>query len=214
MVDVAKLLKDVEPLKEVPRDYLGASAIGHPCDRYLWNTYNKVEGSPRSARTQRILDTGKALESLVVDWLRATGKVSIDTTPPMMFDAEFPFFGGNVDGVLTYRKARYVLEIKTAKASEYNKASKHGVFSWHQSYFNQAQAYMGLSGIPRCVFVVLNKDTSEVYSEVIEFNPMAFEALRARAKWVSEVKEKPKLPFTAAYYLCKMCRYYEGCHGQ
>ena len=59
-----------------PRDYLGGSRLGHPCERALQFEFAgapKDDGAEFSGRTLRIFGIGHALEDLAVRWLRGAG---------------------------------------------------------------------------------------------------------------------------------------------
>ena len=59
-----------------PRDYLGGSRLGHPCERALQFEFPgapKDEGADFGGRTLRIFAIGHALEELAIGWLRGAG---------------------------------------------------------------------------------------------------------------------------------------------
>ncbi len=59
-----------------PRTYLGASRLGHACERALQFEFAgapKDEGQDLSGRSLRIFPIGHELEDLAIRWLRATG---------------------------------------------------------------------------------------------------------------------------------------------
>ena len=59
-----------------PRDYLGASRLGHACERALQFEFAgapKDEGQDFSGRSLRIFAIGHELEDLAIRWLRAAG---------------------------------------------------------------------------------------------------------------------------------------------
>ena len=59
-----------------PRTYLGASRLGHPCERALQFEFAgapKDDGSDFGGQTLRIFAIGHQLEDLAIRWLRAAG---------------------------------------------------------------------------------------------------------------------------------------------
>ncbi|UXU74206.1 MULTISPECIES: hypothetical protein [unclassified Paracoccus (in: a-proteobacteria)] len=59
-----------------PRDYLGASRLGHACERALQFEFAgapKDEGQDFSGRSLRIFAIGRTLEDLAIRWLRTAG---------------------------------------------------------------------------------------------------------------------------------------------
>ena len=62
-----------ERQKEDHREHLGASLIGHHCDRYLWLTFRWSVSPQFEGRVLRLFGTGKREETRVYDELRAIG---------------------------------------------------------------------------------------------------------------------------------------------
>jgi len=62
-----------ESQKEDHREHLGASLIGHHCDRYLWLTFRWSASPQFEGRVLRLFGTGKREETRVYDELRAIG---------------------------------------------------------------------------------------------------------------------------------------------
>lgn len=56
-----------------PRSHLGASLIGHPCNRYLWYTFRWVFHKKHSGRMYRLFDRGHREEERFVKWLKGVG---------------------------------------------------------------------------------------------------------------------------------------------
>ena len=59
-----------------PRTYLGASRLGHACERALQFEFAgapKDEGADFGGQTLRIFEIGHQLEDLAIRWLRAAG---------------------------------------------------------------------------------------------------------------------------------------------
>ena len=55
------------------RDHLGASILGHKCDRYLWLSFRWAQPKKLDGRTLRLLERGKREESWLIDDLRQIG---------------------------------------------------------------------------------------------------------------------------------------------
>lgn len=108
----------------------------------------------------------------------------------------------------------YVLEIKTANSASYAQLLKHGPKAWRSQYFDQIQCYMGISGIPRSILLVINKDSSDVFEELIEFDLLHFELLQQKARRLIQATEPPnRISESPMYYVCKQCQFKKVCHG-
>jgi hypothetical protein len=60
------------------RDHLGASLLGHDCDRYLWLTFRWAHDPQHSGRMLRLFDRGNREEAWIIDDLRAAGFQVLD----------------------------------------------------------------------------------------------------------------------------------------
>lgn len=195
--------------RETLRDYIGASSIGSECLRQIYYSYNRFKGTPITNRLKRIFATGHLLEGLVLDCLEAAGlnlnRVSVD----LMAEGR-PYFRGHVDAIWN---GKAIIEVKSAKNSEFNLCVKNGIYKWSAKYYAQAQSYMGMSGIHKAYVIVINKDTAALYDELIDFDEIFYATLGLKAQQVHDaVTEPPRVNNSPLFYLCKMCNYREICH--
>jgi hypothetical protein len=208
------LSKRIERLKypdSEPRPYIGASSIGSSCLRQIWYDFKGEKADKIPARLQRIWEKGRILEDFVIELLRSTG-MAITSVRDEWHDSEFPFFKGHCDGVIrTPNKA--VLEIKTAKDASFKLFVRDGLQQWNPKYYAQLQSYMGMSGIHTAYIIVLNKDTSELMDEKIEFDSDYYQMLKRKAKMIHDaVMPPPRINGSPLWYACKMCKYNSTCH--
>lgn len=204
--------KHQERAMDDARDYIGASSIGSDCLRQIWYQFKGVKAEAVPTRFRRTWAIGKRLESLVVEWLVAAGvKVVRDEFD---YHAEgMPYFQGHFDGILTYRKERAILEIKTAKDASFKIFVKKGLKVWNPQYYAQIQSYMGMSGIFSTYILVLNKDNSDLSDELVTFDPVFYEGLKQKAAMIYGAKvEPPRIHGSALWYQCKMCKFNKVCH--
>lgn len=196
----------IEP--EEPRNYIGASSIGNPCERAIYYGYIGAERSVIDARRQRILDIGKTLEKLMLFYISESvlSRFPIGTE---YREKRVPQFRGHVDAVLNDA----ILEIKTAKDSSFRVFEKHGLRKWYPAYYAQVQAYMGMSSIHTAYVLALNKDTSELRDERVEFDSDYYEQLVAKAAKIVEMVEAPnRINDNPAFFMCKICDFRKVCH--
>jgi CRISPR/Cas system-associated exonuclease Cas4 (RecB family) len=202
--------------KEKKRDYLGASQIGHPCGRYLWFTYNGVQGeNPPSGRMLLLFTLGALIEQEVIRRLLAAGyRITDEQTGFTDFDRRF---GGHCDGVIHgITEKPHLLEIKSANAASFKAMSEKGVRAVQPKYYCQCQIYMGYLKLTRAVIVVYNKNDSSIYAERFDFNQADFDALRRRAWEIINAKTLPPPP--PAFEKennkdCYFCEYKNLCGG-
>ena len=198
---------------EDPRRYIGASSIGKPCARTVWYGYHGAEEEPINPRSQITFQIGKELESMILEYLKKSG-IFIVSQGKFFQDAEIQEFQGHVDGVIVLPdETRAILEIKTAKDSSYNQFVKHGLKKWQEIYYSQLQSYMGMSGIHKGVLLAINKNTSEMHEEWIDFDYSWYQWLKTLAYTIKNTESAPpKISESPSYFICKQCQFKRVCH--
>jgi hypothetical protein len=74
------------------------------------------------------------------------------------------------------------LEVKSANDKRFKELVKLESYEeWSETYRWQIHAYMGALGLEMCMVVVVNKNTNEVYEEIIDYNPDMWDKAQARA---------------------------------
>lgn len=213
-MDLAKLIDDViasQPEDE-PRKYIGASAIGHECSRSIWYSYKRYKGAPFPAKTRKTFAIGNTLESLILKWITKGGiEIRYPYHEP---SAEMQYFTGNVDALLSIDDELIVLEIKTANKSNFANFKMNGLQKWNEQYYAQIQAYMGMLKLNKGILLAINKDTSDLHSETVIFDPMYYANLCYKAKSIHEAQEPPmRINDNPCYFVCQMCKFKTLCHG-
>lgn len=203
------------------RPHLGASEIGHECERYLWLSFRWAKQPEFDGRMLRLFATGNHQEPRLVADLKAIGiEVSEhdENGKQWSFDAIGGHFGGSMDGAgLGFPEAPktwHVLEFKTANAKSYAAMQKNGVLKSKPVHYAQMQLYMGWAKLDRAMYIVVNKDTDDIYTERVEFSRAEFEKLLAKAERAITSSEPPiTLSETADYFVCRYCRFKDQCYG-
>jgi hypothetical protein len=224
--DHYKKVGDAAPV----RGYLGASIIGHLCERYLWYTFRQATLPDISGRTYRLFETGNLEEARFVKELRAIGCEVHDVQPisqngvgindPEQFEVSAfgGHFSGHMDGcalgIPEAPKTWHTLEFKTHNAKSFRELKKKSVRESKPQHYAQVQIYMHLTGMKRALYLAVNKDTDELYSERIRYDKSEAEQLMERAKRVITASEPPeRLGSRPDYYLCRWCDAKAACWG-
>ncbi len=198
------------------RNYLGASIIGHHCCRFIWLEYNNQDDTILDAKTNRIFSIGKMYEDVVANEINLLVKNKVIKDIKYQIEYQNDIIKGTADAVMTFNDNKKILiEIKTMNDASFKNLIKSNIFSAMQIYFNQCQAYMGLSKIPNCLVLVVNKNTSQYYHERLIFNKQVFHGLIEKAKFVINRKSAPfgHTIGTNKYFRCNMCKYVDDCWG-
>ena len=181
-----------KPFKTKPRGYIGASIIGHPCERYIWlNKYGKYHNIVCEIPFQlsRIFERGQLEEPRILKLIRQLKEWKLEAYQKPV---RIGFLKGNIDAILKDAEGnRYVLEIKTMGDKSFKKFQTQGVRKSHPQYFWQVQAYMDMADIRHAILLAVNKNTEAMHEELIEFNAdVAYHAIE-RAKRINALKEMP-----------------------
>ena len=203
------------------RPHLGASLIGHACERYLWMTFHWVDSKKFPGRMLRLFETGSLAEARFVANLKRIGVEVHDTTPDgkqWRVSDLGGHFAGSMDGAARgfpeAPKAWAVIEFKTHGDKSFNELLKKQVQAAKPQHYAQMQVYMGLTGMDRAMYMAVNKNTDELYCEWIHFDPVEFAKLQARAERVIRANEPPlRISNDPSWFVCKMCDFAEHCHG-
>lgn len=212
--------------KDAPRDYLGASRIGHHCLRALqYEFFNTPKDVPFEGRIYRIFHRGHHGEDWMAEWLRMAGfvlrTVGVDGRQ-FGFSTGKGRIRGHCDGVFVggpEEQGPYprLWECKVLGSKGWNKLDKQGLEKAYPEYFAQVQlymAYLNLSENPT-LFTAMNADTMEVYDESVPFEPGRAQELSDRAVTVIRACEGGELlPRCAAdedCFSCRFCAYRTRC---
>ena len=155
---------------QTSRTWLGLSEIGHPCLRYLWYAHRGYPRPPLDGRTLRLFELGNVLEDVIVKDLGHAGyRVHSQQKEVVIEDGDVRLTG-HIDGIIERVTTEpHLLEIKTAGEKSFAALKKYGSYErWNPRYKGQVQIYMALLKLKRCLVVVYNKNTSELYTERIK----------------------------------------------
>ena len=215
--DASKKQGDAEP----KRGYLGASIIGHPCERYLWFYFRGCFHEDFPGRMYRLFDSGDCAEIRFVQDLRKIGCTvhDIDSSGKQFAVSAFGgHFSGHMDGcalgVPEAPKTWHVLEFKTHSVKSFAKLKKESVQKAKPMHFAQMQAYMGLAKMTRSLYLAVNKDTDELYSERIRFDSEFFDSLMEKAERIIFSDSFPyRIADRPDWYECSYCPAKVICFG-
>jgi len=207
---------------ESSRGYLGASIIGHPCERYLWYYFRGCCVSNIDGRTYRLFETGDLAEARFCENLRSIGCEVHDldaSGEQFAVSALGGHFSGHMDaailGVPEAPKTWHNGEFKTHNSKSFAKLKKKGVEKAKPQHYAQMQIYMHLAGMTRALYLAVNKDTDELHSERIRYDKLFCECLMERAERVITWTEPPeRISKRADWYECSWCGAKEICWGE
>ena len=198
-----------------PRTYLGMSAIGHPCSRYLWYSFRwcyKADTIP--ARLARLFDRGHREEPCIVKELEHIGiKCHSDQAE---CESAWGHVKGHCDGmadnVPEAPKTTHLLEFKTMNDKAFKDINKKGLKESKPIYYAQVQLYMRKLKLTRALFISVNKNDDNWYVERVELDKGYADTMLSKAKDIVLATHPPIAPYKPTWYLCKWCDACDICH--
>lgn len=198
-----------------PRPHMGASTLGHPCDRWLWLSFRWAVIEEFDGRILRLFRRGNNEEATILADLELAG-VKVETT-----QAHFTFGGhvsGSADAIVSNvpeaPKTRHIAEFKTHSEKSFNGVAKDGVRKAKPEHWVQMQVYMHGAGLDRALYVAINKNDDSYHIERVHYDKEAAEAAIERGRRISEADRMPEPVAGAspAWYQCKICPARDFCH--
>ena len=208
---------------------LPISMLGNECDRALWLLFRwTTVPEQHDGKKIRLFQTGDREETRLIEDL---GRAGIEVSGQQ---EKVRAIGGHLRGKLDGKavnvpeapKTVHVIECKTSNDKKFKqivtgvKSRKtgevsRGVKEQAHTHYVQSQMYMHLTGLTRCLYILENKNTDEIYIERIEYDPAFALKLVARAEAVITANRAPgKVADDRSRYPCVMCHFADVCHGE
>ena len=198
-----------------PRHHLGLSQAGHECPRYKWYKYYGYQELPIKGQVLRLLELGKLTEDTVTADLRLAGYEVTGEQDSVSYVWGDLTLTGHIDGLITglsESKKTHLLEIKSSNDKRFQQLRKGGYEAWSGIYKFQIHAYMLDLDLDRCLVVVYNKNTSELYTERISLRQ---QWIKDKLSGIFEILEQKTPPCgicrRADFYKARWCGYREVC---
>ena len=187
------------------RGHLGFSVIGDDDEHKQWMNFHWCLPNDFDGRMLRLFDLGNRIEDQVVENIRdskeATG-VSIASHGKdgnqIRASTLGGHFAGSCDGWLRGvlpepdQDEVILLEVKSANDKRWKELEKLGDYElWSETYRWQIHGYMGVFGLTKCMVIVVNKNNSQIYSQIIDYNPEVWEKALERAERIITSEEPP-----------------------
>jgi hypothetical protein len=218
MISIQELIdKHHEKQKDHPRPHIGASLIGHPCDRWVWLSFRWAVQPEFPGRVLRLFRRGQIEEATIVSDLRAIG-MDVRTSPQQARVDFGAHVSGSIDaiiesGVPESPKNRHIAEFKTHNLKSFNDLEKNGVNKSKPAHFVQMQIYMHGTKIDQALYVAVCKDDDRIYTEVVRYEKdIAQRYIDRGHRLALEDRMPPPLSNDPSWYQCKFCDAHEFCY--
>lgn len=204
-----------EKRQEGPRPHLGASLLGHSCDRWLWLSFRWAVVEKFKGRTLRIFKRGQEEEQRIKDDLAMIGITVHGEQDRVDFGNHV---SGSSDGsihcgVPGATKTEHVVEMKTHNKKSMDDLEKNGVKKSKPMHWCQMQVYMRGLNMTRALYYAVCKDDDRIYTERVDYDAAAARQLVERGHRIVSAERMPD-PLTTdpTWYECKWCAAHSFCH--
>jgi hypothetical protein len=217
--DIEALIdKHHESIQGGARPHMGASVLGHPCDRWLWLSFRMAVVEKFPGRILRLFRRGQTEEAQVVSDLRAIG-MSVQKTGANQSRVDFGcHVSGSIDGIIKSGvpeapKTPHVLEIKTHGKKSFESLLKDGVEKSKPMHFVQMQMYMAGMKLDRALYVAVCKDDDRIYTERVKLDKaVANKGVERGHRLVKADRLPPPISTDPTWFECRFCAAHEFCH--
>lgn len=218
MNSIAALIDQAhENIPSKPRPHMGASMLGHYCDRWLWLSFRWAVQPNFPGRVLRLFRRGHKEEDLIVSDLRRIG-VDVSNTGAAQAKVDFGcHVSGSIDGILfnlpNAPMTKAILECKTHSEKSFNDLVKNGLEKSKPQHWVQCHTYMLGRKLDRALYYAINKNDDAIYTEWVKFDrDVAMKAIDRGKRLALDERLPPPISTDASWYQCKFCDAYAFCH--
>ena len=213
---------------EHERAYLGASEIGHDCERKLWYSFRLTPTDPIPAKGRAAIEDGHAGELVIVERLQRVPGLELHAAQgngdQFKVVACYGHLQGHLDGAVTglvqAPKTWHVFEAKVCNEKKFNKLKKlaakdekSALQEWDSVYYAQAQVYMHLTEMTRHYLVCATPGVRDWFAVRTDYDKNAAEVLIKKAQRIIDADTAPpRVRDDPEYYQCNWCDFKKYCH--
>lgn len=192
---------------EQPREHMGASGLGHACDRYIWLNFRWAVQPKFIGRIKRLFRRGQLEEATIIKDLEAIGIKVTDTQRRVSFDYGV---SGSIDGI---GNGDTLLEFKTHSKKSFDDMENNGLQKSKPMHYTQMQVYMHGTGLAQGLYFAVCKDDDRIYTEDVAYNQEHAEKAIARGQRLAQDDRlPPPISTDPTWYQCRMCDAHSFCH--
>lgn len=201
------------------RPHLGASVLGHYCDRHIQFKFRWVLAENISPRILRLFARGEREEAVFVQLLRHAHVLVWDRDADgKQFGFRDGHLGGSADGICARLPEAmhtvHLLECKTHNDKSFKQLVKAGsIQESHPQHYAQCVLYMYKLDLKAALYLAVNKNDDTLYAERVKADTPHAKALVEKGHTLSlESRLVPPISTDPSWYQCKMCSFYPVCH--
>jgi len=202
------------------RNHIGASVLGGSCKRQMWFNFRHSKLIKHEARIIRLFNRGHLEEPRFSNMLRSIGIEFHDVHPETgkQFRTNFAggHGGGSCDGMgigfPEYPNEWVLSEYKTHGDKSFTLLLKGGVEKAKPVHFIQMIIYMYKFNLKHCLYMAVNKNTDEIWTEWVHADDELAMKYIANADEIVFGDHIPdRVSDSSAYFECRFCDYRSLC---
>lgn len=202
-----------------PRSHLGASLIGRECSREIWFGWRWAESKKAPAKMIRLWNRGHLEEGRMLAMLELIGcEVWHQTEDGKQFRIQDyrGHAGGGIDavvrGIPEMPGVPVLGEFKTHNLKSFLELEDKGVRAAKFEHFVQMNVYMRKLNLSHSLYVAVNKNTDDLYAEIVERDDAVADRYIDRFKEIIEAETIPRrISESPAFWKCKFCDFSSVC---
>ena len=222
-LEAVKRIAVLENSKQPVRDYLGASQIGHVCERAVWYSLNGYAPKQKTWKSVLAIEDGYATEELTISRLSKVEGIEVHSRQAGFSDMEGRFKGhidGIICGLLQAPKTPHLLEIKSCNEAKFKnlikakeeKGEKDALEHWDILYYAQAQVYMLKIGLDRHYLVCSLPGGRDFISVRTELNTERANSYLKKAHRIINATFAPeRIGVNRDFFKCRFCDFAGEC---
>lgn len=213
---------------EEPRNYIGASFIGHQCDRFIYYSYHNAPHAPIDWKGAFAIQNGHADEIVLANRLRMVEGIVLETED--LNGKQFGFskfngkykghYDGKITGLIQAPKTKHIWEAKSCNEKKFNnlkkcieeKEEKDSLEAWDKIFYAQAVVYMEEEKVERHYLTACMPGVRDIISVRTHRNSNYAKFLEAKAERIIETKSAPqRIGENRDFFVCKFCKFSDFC---
>lgn len=206
------------------RNHLGASELGEECWRKLWYGFRWTKLDHHDGRMMRLFNVGHSAEPRFVTYLKGMGfevKEFDEDGKQFRISGALGHYGGSLDGKAK-PPARYEIDgdiiislsFKTNNTGAgFNDVTSKPLSKSKPKHFAQECQYGYKEGIRYCLYMIENKNDSDITIKIVELDWNYGAQLEKKAETIIFTKEPPpRISENPAMQVCSWCHQKGICH--
>jgi hypothetical protein len=204
------------------RKHLGASELGEECWRKLWYGFRWVKEDKHDGRILRLFNVGHQAEQRFISYLRGIGfevQEHNENGTQIKIAGCNGHYGGSLDGMCKppanyeLNGETFLLEFKTNGTGKGFSDVENGLQKAKPKHYAQMCQYGYKMGIKYGIYLIENKNDSDIIVKVVELDWNLGAQLEKKANDIIFAKEPPpRISENPAMYSCKYCNFSDICH--